>query len=282
MTEEKVAFVTGASRGIGRAAALALAEAGFDVALSSRTVNEGEGRSQASSVGDEERTVALPGSLKTTAAEVEERGRRALIVPLDLLDVDALRAAPRQVLDQWGRIDALVNNAIYQGLGTMDRVLDLTADSMTRLVLGNYVHQVLLTQWVLPHMLERGSGRVINMVSGSARLDPPAPPGEGGWGIAYSASKAAFARVAGGINAEFSAKGVVAYNVDPGNVITEKRKAQHPDDPYQEKFGSAPAEATGQVIAWLAASDEATRFLGKSVFAPKLCADLGLLPGWGG
>jgi len=282
MNEVKVAFVTGASRGIGRAAALALADAGFDVALSSRTVNEGEGRSQASSVGDEDRTVALPGSLKTTAAEVEERGRRALIVPLDLLDVDALRAAPRQVLHQWGRIDALVNNAIYQGLGTMDRVLDLTAESMTNLVLGNYVHQVLLTQAVLPHMLERGSGRVINMISGSARLDPPAPPGEGGWGIAYSASKAAFARVAGGINAEFSAKGVVAYNVDPGNVITEKRKAQHPDDPYQEKFGAAPAEATGQVIAWLASSDETGRFLGKWIYAPKLCADLGLLPGWGG
>jgi NAD(P)-dependent dehydrogenase (short-subunit alcohol dehydrogenase family) len=134
----------------------------------------------------------------------------------------------------------------------------------------------------LPHMLERGSGRVINMVSGSARLDPPAPPGEGGWGIAYSASKAAFARVAGGINAEFSASGVVAYNVDPGNVITEKRKAQRPDDPYEERFGAAPAEATGQVIAWLASSDEATRFLGKSVYAPKLCADLGLLPGWNG
>jgi NAD(P)-dependent dehydrogenase (short-subunit alcohol dehydrogenase family) len=282
MAEERVAFVTGASRGIGRTAALALAEVGFDVALSSRTVNEGEGRTEAGSVRDEERTLAVPGSLQTTAAEVEGLGRRALIVPMDLLDVGALLAAPRHVLDQWGRIDVLVNNAIYQGLGITDRVLDLTADNMTKLVLGNFVHQVLLTQVVLPHMLERGSGRVINMVSGSARLDPPAPPGEGGWGIAYSASKAAFARVAGGINAEFSSKGVVAYNVDPGNVITEKRKAQRPDDPYQDRFGAAPAEATGQVIAWLASSDQATRFLGKSVYAPRLCADLGLLPGWSG
>jgi NAD(P)-dependent dehydrogenase (short-subunit alcohol dehydrogenase family) len=279
MTEPKVAFVTGASRGIGRAAALALADAGFDVAVSSRTVKEGEGRTEASSVRDDQATLALPGSLQTTAAEIESRGRRALVVPLDLLDVDALGAAPHHVLDQWGRIDVLVNNAIYQGLGTMDRVLDLTADAMTNLVLGNYVHQVLLTQPVLLHMLERGSGRVINMISGSARLDPPAPPGEGGWGIAYSASKAAFARVAGGINAEFSGRGVVAYNVDPGNVITEKRRALHPDDPYQEKFGAAPAEATGQVIAWLASSDEAARFLGKWIYAPKLCADLGLLPG---
>jgi NAD(P)-dependent dehydrogenase (short-subunit alcohol dehydrogenase family) len=173
-----------------------------------------------------------------------------------------------------------VNNAIYQAGGTMDRVLELTADAMTNLVLGNYVHQVLLTQVVLPHMIDRGSGRVVNMVSGSARLDPPAAPGEGGWGIAYSASKAAFGRVAGGINAEFSGRGVLAFNVDPGNVVTEKRKALNPDDPYEDAFGAAPAEATGQVIAWLASSPDATRFAGKWVYAPKLCADLGLLPGW--
>ncbi|MBO0728126.1 MAG: SDR family oxidoreductase [Acidimicrobiaceae bacterium] len=277
-----IAFVTGASRGIGRCAALALAEAGYDVALSARTVREGEGRSEASSVRDKEPIVVLPGSLESTAADIEARGRRALIVPMDVLDQEALLAAPRTVLDEWGRIDVLVNNAIYQAGGTLDRFLDLTREGMINLVAGNYVHQVLLTQAVLPAMLDAGSGRVINMVSASARIDPPAPAGEGGWGIAYSASKAAFGRVAGGINAEFSGRGVVAFNVDPGNVITEKRRALRPDDPYEDTFGAAPAEATGQVIAWLASSPDAQRFLGKWVYAPKLCADLGLLPGWAG
>lgn len=277
-----IALVTGASRGIGRCAALALAEAGYDVAVSARTVREGEGRSEVTSVRDEEPIVTVPGSLESTAAEVEARGRRALIVPMDLLDEKALLAAPGAVLEAWGRIDVLVNNAIYQAGGTMDRFLDLTRESMTNLVAGNYVHQVLLTQAVLPAMLDAGSGRVINMVSASARIDPPAPPGHGGWGIAYSASKAAFGRVAGGINAEFSGRGVVAFNVDPGNVITEKRRALRPDDPYEDTFGAAPAEATGQVIAWLASSPDATRFLGKWVYAPKLCADRGLLPGWAG
>lgn len=281
-SNQRVAFVTGASRGIGRCAAIALAEAGYDVAMSARTVREGEGRTEANSVRDPDPVVALPGSLESTAAEVEARGRRALIVPMDLLDLDAVLAAPREVMDKWGRIDVLVNNAIYQAGGTMDRFLDLTREALTNLVIGNYVHQVLLTQVVLPAMLDAGSGRVINMVSGSARLDPPAAPGEGGWGIAYSASKAAFGRAAGGINAEFSSRGVVAFNVDPGNVVTEKRKALHPDDPYEETFGAAPAEATGQVIAWLASSPDALRFLGKWVYAPKLCADLGLLPGWAG
>ena len=282
MTAEStpVALVTGASRGIGRAAALALADAGFDVAITARTEREGEGHTESNSVRGDDPIVALPGSLETTAADIEARGRRALPVKMDLLDADAVVAAPRTVLQEWGRVDVLFNNAIFQGGATMDRLLDLTPEAMTRLCVGNYVHQLLLTQQVLPHMVERGSGRVINMVSGSARLDPTAPAGAGGWGIAYSASKAAFGRVAGGIEAEFSGNGVRAFNVDPGNVITEKRRALRPKDEFEDGYGSAPAEATGNVVAWLASSPDAMRMVGKWIYAPKLCADLGLLPGW--
>ena len=118
------------------------------------------------------------------------------------------------------------------------------------------------------------------MVSGSARHEPPGPAGAGGWGILYAASKAAFGRVAGGIEAEFKDDGVRGFNVDPGNVITEKRRLQHPDDDFEHGFGSAPAAATGAVVAWLAGNDDALRFAGKWIYAPKLCADLGLLPGW--
>jgi len=279
MSDRPVALVTGASRGIGRASALALADAGFDVAITARTVHEGDGVAESNTVRSDV-TVAVPGSLDTTAAEIESRGARALSIPMDLLDSEAVVAAPGTVLSEWGRIDVLFNNAIYQGVGVMDRVLDLSQDALENLVRGNFMHQILLIQQVLPHMVERGSGRVIDMVSGSARHDPPGAPGEGGWGIAYSASKAAFGRVAGGIEAEYGAIGVHAFNVDPGNVVTEKRRATNPDDKYEEGFGSAPAEATAQVVAWLASSPEATRFIGKWIFAPKLCVDLGLLPGY--
>jgi NAD(P)-dependent dehydrogenase (short-subunit alcohol dehydrogenase family) len=115
------------------------------------------------------------------------------------------------------------------------------------------------------------------MVSGSARQDPIGPAGEGGWGIAYSASKAAFGRVAGGINAEFGSRGVLAFNVDPGNVITEKRRALRPNDEFAGNFGSELPEATGAAVAWLASNDDAARFLGKWIYAPKLTEDLGLL-----
>ncbi|HEX4868221.1 MAG TPA: SDR family NAD(P)-dependent oxidoreductase, partial [Acidimicrobiales bacterium] len=178
--QTKVALVTGASRGIGKATAIKLAEAGFDVAITARTEREGEGRTEANSVRGDDPIVPIPGSLETTAKEIEALGRRALPVRMDLLDVDAVVAAPRTVLEEWGSVDVLFNNAIFQGGATMDRILDLTAPAMEALVRGNYVHQVVLTQQVLPHMVERGSGRVINMVSGSARLDPTAPAGEGG------------------------------------------------------------------------------------------------------
>ena len=192
---------------------------------------------------------------------------------------DSVVAAPATVLDEWGHIDVLYNNAIYQGLGVMDGIMDLTQDALAKLMTGNHAHQILLIQQVLPHMLERGSGRIVNMVSGSARHDPPGPPGRGGWGIAYSASKAAFGRVAGGINAEFAASGVHAFNVDPGNVVTEKRLATHPDTDFERDFGTESAAATGAVVAWLASSPDALRMVGKWIYAPKLCTDLDLLPG---
>ena len=279
MSGSPVAIVTGASRGIGRAGALALAEAGFDVVVSARTVREGEGVAEPNSVR-EDVTLAVPGSLERTAQEIEERGQRALIVPMDLSDRSSVEALVPAVLDSWGRIDVLYNNAIFRGVGTLDRITDLTLESMTALMAGNFMHQVLLIQQVLPHMVERGTGTIINMVSGSARLDPPGPPGEGGWGVLYSASKAAFARVAGGINAEYRSLGLRAFNVDPGNVVTEARRAAKPDDEYSSGFGSEPAEATGEVVAWLATDPGADRFLGKWIFAPKLCSDLGLLEGW--
>lgn len=282
MSDRPVALVTGASRGIGKASALALADAGFDVAITARTVHEGQGHTDPNSVHDQAQA-ALPGSLETTALELEHRGARALPVAMDLLDADAVVAAPATVIEEWGRIDVLFNNAIYQGMGTMDRVLDLSQDSLTKLMTGNYMHQILLIQQVIPHMLERGGGRIIDMVSGSARHDPPGPAGAGGWGIGYSASKAAFGRVAGGIEAEYADQGIHAFNVDPGNVITERRRALDPNDKFEEKgFGSAPPEATGSVVAWLASSPDALRFIGKWIYAPKLCADLGLVPGYTG
>lgn len=280
VTDTPVAFVTGASRGIGRCGALALARAGYDVVLTARTVREGEGRTGPTTSGGTQDAVAVPGSLETTAREVEELGRRALVVRMDLMDRDSITAACDAALDAWGRVDVLYNNAIYQGPGAMDRLLDLPIEAAQNMLTGNYLHQLLLIQRLVPHLLEHERSYVINMTSGSATLNPPGPAGAGGWGVAYAASKAAFARVAGVLHAEYRDRGLRAYNVDPGHIVTEAQKARGSAAHLAEHFRSAPAEVPGEVIGWLASAPEADEYSGEIVRAQKVCKDRGLVPGW--
>ena len=93
---KRVALVTGASRGIGKASAVALARAGFDVAIGARTVHEGEGVDDARSDRP-----PLPGSLESTASEIEATSRRALPVRMDLHDRSSLEAAADHTLSAW-------------------------------------------------------------------------------------------------------------------------------------------------------------------------------------
>ncbi len=196
---------------------------------------------------------------------------------MDLLDREQVVGAPAAVLAEWGRIDVLCNNAIYQGAGTLERIRDLDPRTLERILRANFVHQILIIQQVLPAMLEQDGGRIVNMTSGSVRINPPGPPGEGGWGISYSASKAAFERVAGGIQAEFGARGISAFNLNPGNVITERRRALSTIDDF-EVFGSVPIETVGTVIAWLATSPDAPALAGRWLVAPELAAEHDLGP----
>ncbi|WP_436770845.1 SDR family NAD(P)-dependent oxidoreductase [Yinghuangia sp. YIM S09857] len=275
-----VAFVTGGSRGIGRCGALALARAGYDVVLTARTLREGEGRTGPTTSSGPQESVAVPGSLETTAREVEALGRRALPLRMDLMDQDSIAAACDAALDAWGRVDVLFNNAIYQGPGAMDRLLDLPLDAAQNMLTGNYLHQLVLIKKLVPHLLRQERSYVINMTSGSATLNPPGPAGAGGWGVAYAASKAAFARVAGVLHAEYRDQGLRAYNVDPGHIITEAQKARGSAKHLSAHFRSAPAEVPGEVIGWLASSPDADAYCGEIVRAQKVCKDLGLVPGW--
>ena len=199
--EQRVAFVTGASRGIGRESALALAEVGYDIVITARTEREGQAFEHSPTVkGSDMRP--LPGSLETTAAEIRARGRRALAIRLDLLDRDSIDVAVARALQEWGRIDLLLNNAVYTGPGSLDRLMDLPLEIFERIFQANVLSQIHLTRQVLPQMLERGEGIIINLTSAAGLTDPPAPAGEGGWGLAYAASKAAFHRMVGILTAD--------------------------------------------------------------------------------
>jgi NAD(P)-dependent dehydrogenase (short-subunit alcohol dehydrogenase family) len=221
--------------------------------------------------------LAVPGSLRTTRERVEALGARALPLRMDLLDRGGVREAAAVLLREWGGVDLLVNNAVAHVAGNHDRLLDLDVDVAARTMEGNYLNQVVLLQALLPSMVERGGGTIVNMCSGSATTDPPAPPGEGGWGVAYSASKAAFGRLAGAVNAEYRSRGVRAFNLDPGFVVTEAGAARGGTDAVaRQGFDPAAEDAPGRAVVWLASSPEADRFLGRVIWTPKLVRDLGL------
>ncbi len=275
-----IAFVTGASRGIGKAASLALAESGYDVVLTARSVAGGEVHEYSPTSA---RTLqrAMPGNLEETAAGVRERGGRALVVRLDLMQRDSIDAAVDRALSEWGRIDLLLNNAIYQGPGLLDRVLALELGQVEAVFRGNVTHQLVLIQRVLPAMLERKQGVIINMVSAAGMGDPPVPPERGGWGWAYGASKAAFIRLGGSLAVEHAGSGVAFYSVDPGLVLTESMREQGlTEDLVAAIGGGAPPTVPAAVIAWLATDPAAARWHGKTLHAQELCRDLRLVPGW--
>ncbi|MCU0272155.1 MAG: SDR family oxidoreductase [Acidimicrobiales bacterium] len=239
----RTAVVTGASRGIGRAVAIALAGAGYDVAITARTVHEGQNVDGAEGVT----TAPLPGSLESTASEIEALGRRAVQVPLDLLDRDALVPAAERVLAELGHVDVLVNNAIYVGPGNLTRFLDTPWEAVEDRLYANVTAQLAFTRPILASMVGRGAGTVIGVTSGAGWSRPPAPPGEGGWGIAYGASKAAFTRFAVHFAVEYGDRGIRAFSLQPGMVVTERVAMSGAALEHIANAGVAP-EVIGRVV----------------------------------
>ena len=275
---DKVAFVTGASRGIGKGIALELAEAGYDLALTARTVHAGEAHEHSSTLKRSD-TTPLPGSLDETAELVRAAGRRCMTVPADLLEHPSLVTAADTVLAEWGRIDVLVNNGRYVGPGHMDFILDTPIRILRDHFEANVLAPVVLIKAIVPHMVEGGGGTVINITSGAGYNDPPAPAGAGGWGLGYGASKGALHRIAGILALETAGQGIRAYNVQPGFIVTERMIQDRGDFGFDASSGAPPA-VIGKVCVWLLESPDAEALNGQNIEAQDVCEELGLLPGW--
>jgi hypothetical protein len=267
--KRRVAFVTGASRGIGKASAIALARRGFDVVVTARTVHEG----QAADGSD------LPGSIATTAEAVRAAGREALPLRLDLLDRASIDAALDETAARFGPIGVLVNNGIYTGEATMQHVLDLDLDEVAKLFEANVFAQLHIVQRVAREMIAAGGGTIIDLISAAGMSDPPAPAGRGGWGFAYAASKAAFQRLVGVLAVEHPGAGLRLFNVEPGFVVTEAMVHHDPDGHFAQ-FGGAPPSVPASVIAWLADSEEADELHGQTIRAQPVALERGLHTDW--
>lgn len=269
--QRRTAFVTGASRGIGKAIACSLAGAGFDVAITARTVTSGE--PSAILPGTER---LLPGSLEETADEIRNRGARAIPIFLDLLDPSSIDAAVTHAFDELGHIDVLVNNAVYVGPGTDALFVDTPLDALENRITANVTAQLRVTQPILCAMLDRGGGTIVNISSDAGQRTPPAPIGAGGWALGYAVSKAGFHRIADMIAVEAGAGGVVAFNVNPGFVATERVLAAGPALDFVARRGIAPS-IVGEAVTWLVTDGAPTVANGSYVHVASVARDLGLI-----
>jgi 3-oxoacyl-[acyl-carrier protein] reductase len=192
---DRVALVTGASRGIGRAVALTLAAAGADVAVNYR------------------RQEAAAGEV---AAAVRATGRRAIAVRADVSDRVAVAAMIGRIEAELGAVDVLVNNA---GIAIIRGVDDLTEAEFDLTLTVNLKSAFLCTQAVLPGMRARRWGRIVNISSGAAR-------GAGGIGVHYNASKAGMEGLTRGYAARLVKEGITVNAVAPSLIDTDMMNAR--------------------------------------------------------
>jgi NAD(P)-dependent dehydrogenase (short-subunit alcohol dehydrogenase family) len=184
----RTAIVTGASRGLGKGIARALAAAGADVVLAARTVPE----------------------LEETAAHVREYGRRALVVPTDVSRADQVNAMVDQAVDAFGKVDVLVNNS---GVYHPKPVLEM-ADEDWELVIGtNLSSQFYCARAVGRHMVARRYGKIVNIASTWSFIGVAN-------NVAYCAAKGGVAQLTKSLAIEWARYGVRVNAIAPGHIRT--------------------------------------------------------------
>ncbi|MEE9285510.1 MAG: SDR family NAD(P)-dependent oxidoreductase, partial [Dehalococcoidia bacterium] len=223
-------------------------------------------------------TAPLPGSLEKTKAEIEELGGKALIVKLDLLDRGDVESVVDQTMREWGRIDVVVNNARYIGPGHMDHFIDTPIELFDSHFACNVLSPLYLIKLAVPIMIDQGGGVIINLTSGSGQNETPNDIGEGGWGLGYSVSKAAFNRIAAGLGKEFRKHNIAVINLEPGFVGTERMAVD------MGAFGfdvnqALSVDVPGITCAYLATHPTPMHFSGKTVDAPSFVVAAGLVDG---
>jgi NAD(P)-dependent dehydrogenase (short-subunit alcohol dehydrogenase family) len=223
----QVALVTGASSGLGRATAVAMAQAGADVALLARGKQD----------------------LEQVAAEAGRAGGRALVLPADLADAEALAGAVAWVMDAFGHIDVLVNAA---GTDVPGPVAELAVGDWDRVLAVNLRAPFVLAKAVFPHMRSAGRGTIVNVSSVA---------GKRGWAgaAAYCASKFALTGLTQALAAEGRPHGIRACVLYPGAMATSwgvwspaERRAARGERPPASK--ALPPQGVAALVVWIAAA----------------------------
>ena len=184
---DRVVFVTGASRGIGRAIALVFARVGAKVALVSRTVEQ----------------------LKEVADEVNELGGKALVLPTDVAVASEVDRAVEHVVDKWGRLDVLINNAGLIDFGPLDQIEPAEWD---RVIGANLTGAYLCSRAAAAVMERQQDGRIVNITSVSAQT------GGVSGGVHYTASKGGLAAMTKTLARDLAPHGITVNAISPGQI----------------------------------------------------------------
>lgn len=212
------------------------------------------------------------------AADVEAAGRKALKCQLDLLDRPSCVAAIEQTLKEFGRIDVLVNSAIYYGQG-MELFADTPIEEYDRAFAANVLGPLFLIQKVLPTMRKQGGGVVVNISSGAGQNETRDLPGAGGWPLLYSVTKAAINRGTIGMAKELLRDGIAVINLEPGVVATERMVTITSAQGIEAGANGVSVDVPGAVCAYLATHATPMSFSGRTVDAPQFCVWAGLVDG---
>jgi len=226
MLDGKVALITGASQGLGRALALAYAKEGARVVINAR--------------GEE--------GIRRVAEEIEASGAEALALAADVSKGDEVDGLVEAATRRFGRIDVLVNNAGV--LGPRVEILEYPEEEWRRVIDANLTGPFLVSKTVAPHMPEGGS--IVNVVSGVSI------EGRAEWG-AYSVSKFGVEGLTQILASELEERGIRVNAVDPGGMRTDMRAAAYPDEDPMTRV--TPEENT-EVFLYLA-SDESRSVTGQ-------------------
>ena len=234
------------------------------MAVTARTLHESDQRS-------------LPGNLHDVARSIAERGGEALPIKLDLDDRPSVVAGIDVVLERWGRIDVLVNNAFYQTRESQFSLVDMSMEHLDKQIRVNLLAPMFLAKLVLPQMLERHDGVIVNMVSGAGVHELNTPPGPRTWGFGYGTSKTGMIEIAAMLASQFGDRGIRSFSVQPGTVLTEQLRVALGDGAFDSDDWTPP-EYAARTIAWLATAPEAGEFNGALICAPDFVHEKGLVP----
>jgi NAD(P)-dependent dehydrogenase (short-subunit alcohol dehydrogenase family) len=265
----KVVVITGASRGVGKQAALDFARRGANVVLAARTV---------------EPDSVLPGTLGETVKQIEAMGAGALAVQTDLASEGDLHQLVDAAVQRFGGVDVLINNAAATtGDIWSKRFLELTREDWFYQFAVNVHAPFTLMQRVVPIMESRGGGRILNLSTGSGEVfrlpeEPRKLEAVGEFSLAvpgYYSSKRALDRLGNALAPELSRKNIAVIGLHPGLVATELVAIRVKEAGLDDSV-AVPMTTPARMLVYFAACENPMEYTGRLFWAEREMADMGI------